>query len=104
MPEYPTRVEEIRTGRNFVRAGDLIRVAPPAGSPAGTHGYPARFVYADEDKGGVYACVRELEKNEKGILVACGFRFVAPLSRIERKASTSDPLRRAKLKREEKRS
>lgn len=90
MPEYPARVEEIRLGRNFVRKGDLVRVAPPAGSPAGTHGYLARFQYADEDKGGLFACVLEQQKDEKGHLVSCGFRFIQP-DRMERKATTHDP-------------
>jgi hypothetical protein len=88
----PTRVEEYRSGRNFIRKGDLVRITPPEGSPPGTHGYPARFQYAAEDKGGQYACVLQLEKTEKGILVGCGFRFITP-DRMERKATTHDPAR-----------
>lgn len=96
----PTRSEEYRAGRNYIRRGDLVRVAPPEGSPPGTHGFTARFQYVAEDKGGLYACVLELEKDEKKRLVPCGFRFVVP-ARLERKASTSDPRKRAAAKRKE---
>lgn len=96
----PTRVDELRLGRNYVRYNDLVRVAPPEGSAPGTHGFQARFQYAAEDKGGLYACVIELERNEKGVLVPCGFRFVKP-ERLERKATTHDPLRRSEAKKKE---
>ena len=99
-PVDPTRTDELRLNRNWVRAGDLVRVAPPLGSPPGSHGFTARFQYAFEDRGGLVACVLELEKNEKGVHVPCGFRFVVP-TRLERKASTHDPLKRAAAKKKE---
>ena len=89
--QSPNRVEEIQHGRNFIRKGDLVRVAPPVDAEPGTHGFKARFEYADEDQGGVFYCVIGQEKNEKGILVGTGFRFVKP-ERVERKATTHDPL------------
>lgn len=95
----PSRVDELRLGRNYVRHNDLVRIAPPEGSAAGTHGFQARFQYAFEDRGGLCACVLELERNEKGVLEPCGFRFVKP-ERLERKATTHDPLRRAVAKKE----
>lgn len=87
-PEY---TEELRLGRNFVRKGDLVRVRPPDGAPAGTHGYQARFQYADVDKGGQYVVVFEMEKCE-GVLQYARIRTVKP-DRIERKATTHDPAR-----------
>jgi hypothetical protein len=99
----PTRVDELRLGRNYVRHNDIVRVTPPEGSPAGTHGFPARFQYAFEDKGGLTACVLELERNEKGVLVPCGYRFVKP-ERLQRKATTLDPVRQAAIRKEAKRA
>lgn len=96
----PTRSEEYRAGRNYIRSGDLVRVAPPEGSVPGSHGFNARFQYVFEDKGGSCACVQELERNEKGVLEPCAFRFVKP-ERLERKATTHDPLRRAAAKKKE---
>jgi len=92
--EDPTRSEEYRAGRNFIRRGDLVRVAPREGSPDGTHGQPARFQYVAEDKGGLYACVQRQERTEKGVWVGNGYEFVKP-ERLERKATTHDPLRQA---------
>ena len=91
-PHYQHRSNELRLGRNYVRHGDLVRITPPPGSPKGAHGYLARFQYSDVDKGGLFACVLRLEKNEKGILLGAGFAFVVP-ERIERKATTHDPNR-----------
>ena len=99
--EDATRSEEYRAGRCFIRRGDLVRVAPVDGSAPGTHGYMARFLYVAEDTGGLFACVVEHEKNEKGLLTPCGFRFIKP-ERMERKAITGDPLKRARLKKEAK--
>lgn len=96
----PSRVDELRLGRNYVRHNDMVRVAPPEGSAPGTHGFQARFQYAFEDKGGLVACVIELERNEKGVLVPCGYRHIKP-ERLERKATTKDPLRHAAAKKEE---
>jgi len=99
-PVRPHRVTELRLGRNYVRTGDLVRVKPPEGSPPGSHGYPARFLFADQDRGGLYVVVVRLERNAKGVLVGSGFYSVKP-ERIERKASTSDPLKRAAAKKKE---
>ncbi len=99
--EDATRSEEYRAGRNFIRRGDLVRVAPAEGSAPGTHGYMARFLYTAEDKGGLFACVLEHQRDEKGHMVPCGFRFIKP-ERMERKATTHDPLRHAAAKKEAK--
>jgi hypothetical protein len=59
----------------------------------------ARFLYVAEDAGGLFACVVEQQRNEKGVMTPCGFRFIKP-ERMERKATTHDPLKRALLKKE----
>ena len=96
-----TRREEYRIGRNWLRRGDLVRVAPREGSAPGTHGFPARFLYTAADKGGVFACVIEQVKDEKGRMVSCGFRFIEP-SRMQRRDTTKDPLKQAKARQEAK--
>lgn len=81
---------EIRHGeRNFLRAGDRVRVRPSA--PGKHDGFPAVFKYADEDKGGLYYCVMRIE-HVSGRDVGAGYRFLKP-GRVKRKASTRDPRR-----------
>lgn len=93
VPVDPTRTEEIRHGRNFIRKGDRVRIAPPEGSPEGTHGQRARFQYAFVDKGGLtYALIEQHRGDKPGTFVNGGWRFVLP-ERIERKATTQDPRR-----------
>lgn len=81
---------EVRHGRNYIRAGDRVKVRP---SQDGKHdGFPAVFKYADEDAGGAYYCVLRLERIKGAREVGCGFRFLRP-ERIKRTATTRDPRR-----------
>jgi hypothetical protein len=67
---------EVQHGRNFIRRGDLVRARP---SVAGKHdGFMARFCYADEDRGGLFYCVQEVEGARIGKLRSCGYRFLKP--------------------------
>lgn len=80
------RFNEIRHGRNFIRTGDLIRVRP---SREGRHdGFVAKFLYAEEDRGGMFYAAQEMDSGGK----ACGFRFLKP-DRIKRLATTKQPWR-----------
>lgn len=85
IPE--SRTDVVRHGRNFIRAGDLVRVAP---SQPGKHdGFPAILKYAETDNGGLFYCLQALE-SAKGKLIPTGFRFMRP-ERVRRTASTKDP-------------
>lgn len=77
---------EFRLGRNFVRKGDMVRVSP---SRAGKHdGFVARFVYADNDRGGTYLMLQEVTTVKGGRVIPCGFRTLKPerVHRLRRKA------------------
>lgn len=79
------RLTEIRHGRNFIRAGDLVRARP---SRDGKHdGFVARFLYAGHDKSPYYA-VQELDAGGKPV----AFRFLKP-ERVKRLAMTKQPHR-----------
>jgi hypothetical protein len=76
-------VTEVRHGRNFIRRDDLVRVRP---SRAGKHdGFLARFLYADEDRGGLFYALVELDHGKP-----VARRFMKP-ERVQRKATTRDP-------------
>lgn len=75
-------LSEIRHGRNFIRAGDLVRVKP---SRQGRHdGFLARFRFAREDRGGLYYELHELDS--RGRYQAC--RSIRP-ERVRRVATTT---------------
>lgn len=81
-----TSTAEVRHGRNFIRRGDMVRVSP---SRPGKHdGFVARFVYADEDRGGTYFMLQEVTTVKGGRVIPCGFRTLKPerVRRLRRKA------------------
>lgn len=80
------RLTEIRHGRNFIRTGDLIRVKP---SRDGKHdGFLAKFLFAEEDGGGTFYALQELDTGGKPV----AFRFTKP-ERVRRLAMTKQPHR-----------
>lgn len=77
------KVSEVQHNRNWIRAGDLLRVRP---SRSGKHdGFAARFLYADEDRSPYYAL---LQLDTDGTPVA--HRFVRP-ERVKRLAQSRHP-------------
>lgn len=72
------RISEVRHGRNFIRAGDLVRVKP---SRSGKHdGFTAKFLYSNET--GNFA-LQELDYSGSHV----AFRFIEAC-RIKRLATT----------------
>lgn len=75
------RATEVRVGRNFIRAGDTVRVRPSA--PGRRDGYLARFQHAELDDAGNVRWV-EVVGGPRGRHATRSLR----LDRIERVAQT----------------